>query len=103
MQPQDYARTTSAVLPRTGGSARLSPPYACKGLVLPLVHAELSNAHLSRLVGQKRAGPNCVHSLARVALSLVIKHCCALGRVIARPGIGSYLAGRPLRPCKSGR
>ncbi|KAF5932541.1 hypothetical protein HYC85_028712 [Camellia sinensis] len=43
MQPQDYACTTSAVLPRTGGSARLSPPYACKALVLPPVHAELSN------------------------------------------------------------
>ncbi|CAL5360526.1 unnamed protein product [Camellia sinensis] len=43
MQPQDYARTTSAVLPRTGGNARLSLPYACKGLVLPPVHAELSN------------------------------------------------------------
>ncbi|GMP69029.1 hypothetical protein CsSME_00028430 [Camellia sinensis var. sinensis] len=44
MQPQDYVRTTSAVLPKTGGSARLSPPYACTGLVLPPVHAELSNS-----------------------------------------------------------
>ncbi|KAL7213420.1 hypothetical protein ACSBR2_016026 [Camellia fascicularis] len=44
MQPQDYARTTSAVLPWTGGNAHLPPPYACKGQNPQIVRVKLPNA-----------------------------------------------------------
>ncbi|THG17613.1 hypothetical protein TEA_014722 [Camellia sinensis var. sinensis] len=43
---RDCARTTSAALPWTGGSARLPSPYACKGQNLQIVRVKLPNVAL---------------------------------------------------------
>ncbi|KAF5946998.1 hypothetical protein HYC85_017226 [Camellia sinensis] len=94
MQPQDCARTISVVLPWTGDSVHLSPPYACKGLVLLPVRAELSNVprHAglhpfylhprlsgicpSRLTVQRHVGLRLVLGLARATRSPVLPLDC---------------------------